>query len=276
MVPKDIELRMKRLQPFPTVWFELLSLMSESEVGIDQVTALIARDPTLTARLLRYANSAALTRLEPAVSVHDAVRRIGIDGSFRFLSTELSASTLTMGDDGYAQTGRQLWIDGVIGARAAHEIALQVDLQPSVVYTAALVRDIGKLVLSENVGQNRVELLSRAEELQDFTAAERTHFNAAHPSIGAELADRWRFPEQLVEAIRWHHHPSGAVKNPKLVAAVHLADLVATMVGAGGIDGMLLPFDERAYATLGVSDDIMVDLVISAGEWVREIAELAD
>lgn len=272
-ITSSLEKRLAAVSPFPAVGLELMAMVTNDDIGIQDVVATVSRDATLAAKLLRYANSASLRRVQAADSVYDAVRTLGVVGSLRYLTTTLSATTLAAGAPGYAQDGRKLWQDSVVGARAAQEVAELAGASGHIAYTAGLLRDIGKMALAADVAQVQEQLVAQATELADFTDAERGVFETGHPELGAELARRWRFPEPLIEAIRWHHRPSGATKHHKIVAAVHVGDVVAAMAGATGVDGFLTPLDPNALKTLGGDDETLIDLVIQAGQWIRELIE---
>lgn len=270
--PAALELRLAAVAPFPAVGLELLALVGDEDVGIDEVVATVGKDASLAARLLRYANSALLTRAEPASTVHDAVRTLGAVGSLRYLTTDLSRATLAAGAAGYGQDGRKLWMDAVVGARAAAELAAATDVPPSLAYTAALMRDLGKLVLAADVAALGPRAGAGADDTDapDFTAAERAIFSLDHAAVGAELAARWRFPPHLVEAIRFHHRPSQTTGD--LAALVHAGDIVATLAGASGYDNRLTPVDEGVLQRLGLDELSILDLVVLAGQWVAELA----
>ncbi|GMV40468.1 MAG: hypothetical protein AMXMBFR64_21840 [Myxococcales bacterium] len=275
-VSMTLDQRLAAVPPFPAVGLELMAMVTNDDVGIEDVVAAVRRDPTLAAKVLRYANSATLMRSQAAESVHDAVRTLGVVGSLRYLTTQLSATTLAAGAAGYGQDGRKLWMDAVVGARAAQAVAGLVEVSGHVAYTAALLRDIGKMALTGDVSRFQDQLVTQATAIADFTDAERAVFETAHPELGAELARRWRFPDPLVEAIRWHHRPSAATKHHQIVAAVHLGDVIAAMAGATGVDGFLTPLDPTALRTLGLDDDAIIDVVIQAAQWSQELAELDD
>lgn len=264
--------RLRAIPPFPAVGLELLAMVGDDDLDIDSLVATVSKDPTLAARLLRHANSASLARPELAESVRDAARTLGVVGSLRYLTTDLSRATLGTGATGYGQDGRKLWQDAVVGARAAAEIASSADISTSVAYTAALMRDMGKLALAADVEEHRQRLLAHAEEASDFGAAEKAAFAMDHAEVGALLASRWRFPRHLVNAIRYHHRPSQAPADQALVSAVHVGDVVASLVGAGGFDSMMTPVDDAAFRLLGIDEEAVVDIVILAGQWIADLA----
>ena len=68
------------------------------------------------------------------------------------------------------------------------------------------------------------------ENKQDFIDVEQQILGFHHGEVGARIAEKWRLPEELVEAIATHHNPSDAVINPKMTAIVHIADGIVMMI----------------------------------------------
>jgi len=84
-----------------------------------------------------------------------------------------------------------------------------------------------------------------------------------HAMVGSRVAEKWRLPEQLVEAIALHHNPQQAAINPQLTAITHIADAVCVAMGIGiGVDGMLYPISGQAMEMLGL-DEISIEKTIS-------------
>jgi len=118
---------------------------------------------------------------------------------------------------------------------------------PGVAFTAALLHDIGKLLLSRYIDSS---ILSRIRDMTasgklTYLEAERSVLGVDHAQVGSAIAKHWTFPEELVRAIEQHHHLSPKL-NPVL-DAVFLANLVAKLIGVGlGSEQMNL--DVSAYA----------------------------
>jgi HD-like signal output (HDOD) protein len=51
--------------------------------------------------------------------------------------------------------------------------------------------------------------------------------------VGSQLAERWSFPESLVDTILHHHYPENGTQNPELTHMVYIADLLMSRFHAG-------------------------------------------
>ena len=84
-----------------------------------------------------------------------------------------------------------------------------------------------------------------------FDEAEQNRLGISHAEAGAVILDRWNFPEPLVAAARWHHHPDQAGPLSPLVSMVHIAEFLAYEEGVGaGIDGFTYRLSDEAVSCL--------------------------
>ena len=219
----------------------LLPVMNKDSHTVRDVVEVLERDPILAVRVLKVANSAAYARRIPAETVMAAASYLG-DVTILALAFRLSnAKTYESSLDGYQAVRGMLWEHSLKTAIAARMLAskAKTQLSPGIAYTAGLLHDIGKVVLS-------AFLKGTPEMTGDFLALERATTKTDHAEVGAILAQRWKLPASIHEAIAWHHEPSKAAEMQKpLVYAVHLADMAAMISGAGtGVDSLAYRLDQ--------------------------------
>jgi putative nucleotidyltransferase with HDIG domain len=123
-------------------------------------------------------------------------------------------------------------------------------------FTAALLHDVGKLVISDFI----VERLGPIEELilqgVPFEAAEREVLGIDHAEAGALVLRNWSFPEPLVHAVRWHHSPDGSGSTSKVTDLVHVADILCLRLGIGrSRDYLKFKIEESCLRRLRLEDE---------------------
>ncbi len=133
-----------------------------------------------------------------------------------------------------------------------------------VAYTAGLLHDIGKVILNRSMKDTYHEVVERVSVGDmPFNQVELEILGFDHAIVGSRVASKWHLPEQLVEAIAWHHDPRQAQTNPQLTAIVHIADAVCMAMGIGiGVDGMLYAISDGAMELLGL-DEMVIEKSIS-------------
>jgi putative nucleotidyltransferase with HDIG domain len=149
---------------------------------------------------------------------------------------------------GYDLGPKQLWEHSLATALTAAEVAKHLGVRdPADAFTAGLLHDLGKVVLGNfiDVDLNEIMGLVRSEEVS-FDEAERAVLGMDHAEVAAILLHNWKLPQEIVDAVRWHHRPAlWEGEDDTLVSIVHLADVLCMDIGFGvGNDGLKYRLDE--------------------------------
>lgn len=212
------------LPPFPDNLHRVMALLDDPDVEFQAVATQLSRDPALTAGLIRYLNSARLGNRKRIGSLKDAVQIVGLKGLKDFIFPYGAHKIL----EPYLVKHRDLWDNA---ARVSS-------------YSAALAREEGFGAASRNLAQiagilyNLGQILithlhpAQSSRILEFCRAKGFGVDlfdsltqAINPSdLGSRAAEKWDFPEDLVEVLRHQNRPHGAPIAVKPVACVvHLA-----------------------------------------------------
>jgi HD-like signal output (HDOD) protein len=224
---KKIIGRVDRLPSVPAIYWELVDAVSNSEVGTAQLAAIVERDPSMTAKVLQLVNSAYFGLAQHLSSIQQALMYLGVE--------MVKGLTLTahVFDNPEGAPMRGLSLAGLqkhslVTAQLARRFASDAKLRDHA-YTAALVHDVGEVVLA--LGDPfRFEEVSRTRDEPPTPRhlLEREIFGTTHAEVGAYLLGTWGLPITIVEAVAYHHEPGAtAVAEPELLAIVHVADALA-------------------------------------------------
>ncbi len=243
----------------------MIKLTEDPDSTAQDINYILNQDQAITARVLKMANSAFYGFPRRIGSVTDAIILLG----FRTLRSIVMAASvsdiLNKEIEGYALEYGELWRHSQCAAMAARLIARKSKFAfLDLAYTAALLHDIGKVILNNTMKETYREVVALVnEESISFIEAENKILGFNHAEVGARVADKWNLPPETVEAIQLHHSPEEAQVNPRLTAIVHLADAICVSMGIGmGIDGLLYPMSGEAMQLLGL-DELEIENVIS-------------
>ncbi len=239
----------EQIEPVPQVIHQLMELVEDPETPIDEITELILYEPVVTANLLRLANSAAFGFRKKVDSVHDAVVLLGLKRVVEIILLASVTKPLKSSHDGYGLDEGQLWKQSVSCALMASALADTVDASlKHVVFTGALLKDIGVVVMDRHV-QHVHERIRRAmqEDRIDLVTAERQALGIDHARLGGHMAKKWNFSDTLATTIRTHHLADPLEGTPPETAMVYLADCMCTL---SGINGDLFGADYAHYDRL--------------------------
>ena len=222
--------RVKKLPPAPQLLPELLTLLNQPNIDSDRVVRLITFDPALTASVLQLCNSASQASARPVINVDEAVVRLGFEHVYRLVAAILGARALTPQEKN--ENSERLWRHSVTAAVAAQFIARHLGEDANLAFTAALLHDIGKIILSDAGPETYSRLVKEVEDNQySLLEAEKRVLGVEHSAIGGRLLARWKFPLTIVSAVWFHHYPVAARPYERWAACVYLGDLVASLIG---------------------------------------------
>jgi len=216
------------LPPAPMLVMELLALFKQPDRDMDRVVELITHDPSLTAQVLKLCNSAYYGSTQPVVSVFDAVMRVGFYEIYRMVAAVFGCQTMALSGVERALPVNELWKHSVSAAVAAETVARQVSEDEATAFTAALLHDIGKVILAVAASDVYKRLREKGPAgTQSMMDAEKAMLGADHAEVGARLLSRWNLPPHIVMAVRCHHDPARAFPFERLAASVQLANVIA-------------------------------------------------
>jgi HD-like signal output (HDOD) protein len=191
----------------------ILESLADSEFDAEKVAKLVMQDAALTAQLLKVVNSAYFGR---SGTVGTALQAVLVLGAARLKAVVLANRAFRFVDEQSCRgISPQAELDHALAvANAAQERGLREDESAEVrelLFTAAMLHDLGKLLLVANLPgrYQRLRQESRSREVSLWTV-EREEFGTSHAELGAFMLGLWGLPLPIVEAIGYHHEPAQA------------------------------------------------------------------
>jgi putative nucleotidyltransferase with HDIG domain len=225
---KSITKRIQSLPTLPPVVRKLTTMVESPDVTAKEVGKLISSDQVLSAKVLKLVNSPFYGFPGRISSISHAVILLGFNV---IKGVVLSASVFELMEK--SMVG--LWEHSLGAAIASGAIARTLGLnEPEEISTAALLHDIGKVLVRVSLSADYDKISSIVEEkVCSFREAEVEVLGVDHGDIGLWLSQEWGMPERLIVPIAYHHEPETAPKFKDRVAVVHIADSVIRAFGVG-------------------------------------------
>lgn len=263
----------QRLAPAPPILPQLLPLLHQPNTDSSKVVDLISYDQSLTASVLRICNSAYFNPGDPIDSLQYAVIRIGLRQIYDIVVSVMFSDTLGGRQEGYCAGANQLWQHSVTAAVAAQLIAHDMLVDEQVVFTAAILHDIGKIILSQALKPVRDQVACAMDQNGlSSLEMEMKLLGVSHAEVGSRLLERWQLPENLVAGVRHHHQPSAAAGHERLTACVNLGDCIAYFMGRGyGKHSLDLTAAREAGEIIDLSAERISQYVDETGAKLQQI-----
>jgi HD-like signal output (HDOD) protein len=263
------------IEPLPPTVSRLAAAMGREDYGLREIEQIIAYDPVLTGRLLRIANSAALSTGAPIASVRAAILKIGAG---RVLSYALSgplSKQLQRPVAGYGLGQGVLWRHLVASALAVELLDGTTKVRvPSEAFAAALLHDLGQVVMAQFLDPRLMHLIELAKEQgMSSREAELEILGVHQGEVGALVAQEWRLPDRIVRAIAY----AGTTVNGEdvLYDFVHLGHVLAGRIGEyAGMPEKELEIAAEVAERVGLQPDTVDPLLEKIEERLGEVLRL--
>jgi putative nucleotidyltransferase with HDIG domain len=221
--------RLKRLPPAPIIVNELLRQFDDPDHDLDRIVDLISLEPSLTVQVLKLCNSATFAGAEPISDVFSAVSRLGFYEVYCVVAGLMGSRVVAINDEAGGISRTALWRHSVMTAVGAGTLARRLDEPEAMAFTAGLLHDIGKTILSTVEPEIYSAILQASGAHGDrLGLAEEARLGVSHAEVGGRLMSRWGLSSTLVAAVMSHHRsPATASRSERLAAIIQVANLIA-------------------------------------------------
>ncbi len=265
------------LKPLAPVAHKVMALARDPDSSVSDLADIISYDAALTANLLKMANSSYFGRREKIDTVNQACAFLGMDQIVDLVFMTSSAENLAPAHAGYDLDKGELWKNSVSSALIARELAEKEEGRDvHLIFTAALLKDIGKVVLNQYVADAfaKIDALVTQQGVT-FKTAEKEVLGIDHAELGAVVAKTWRFSSTMQDIIRNHHQPGKATVAAVETAIVYMADTLCMMMGVGvGSDGLAYRFDPDVAELLQLSERDIEKIMAGFAEKHQQVETL--
>ncbi len=246
-----------QLPSLPGVFSELLEESSKDDFSPSRLCEIISKDPSLTASLLRHANSPFYAIRGKVSTINQAITILGITT----VKCNALASSIMRADAISAKSGvdiRELFASILTIANLAKRLSesSNPDL-PDQVFVAGLLSDIGRIYLLKNHPNEYRRVIKMNSEGTPLPMAEAQIFGADHCRIGGLLCQFWNLPLPITEAVKHHH------SNDNFESLGEIAQLIA-------LASHLTPSDSVEYRVSHSEKPALIGRLVSSLKINRE------
>ncbi len=252
---ENIIAEIKDLPPFPKVAQKAMALLDDPDVGVGRLVNVAEMDSALTSSVLKSVNSAYYALPRRVDNIAQALTLLGNEGFREVVTTAASHSVLAMEQPGYGLSRGDLWRHSLATAFMSRILAERIKHEPgAALHTAALLHDIGKVILSSFVQDKVALILEQVAQGGSFLEAEQKVLGLDHARLGGLIARAWRFSSEMEELISLHHQPEQRPEWADL-AILYLANVTSQLYGlGGGLDGLALRGQAAAMKLLELKE----------------------
>jgi HD-like signal output (HDOD) protein len=241
----------EKFSPAPVILANALKLLRDPQSDVESIAALVGSDPALAADIIRCSNSVFYAG-GSCNSIGDAVQKIGSLETIRLLN--LAVARIASGRDlgCYGIHGADFWAESLFNGLFLQALAKETGAADSdEAYTVGLLRFIGRLAINETIENLRGGLFWIG--LEPIAKWEMDNVGLVQAQAGAMLMGKWRFPEEIVQAVAGQDAPALLAKKSWLAEALFFASALLPQ----GIGTPFIPSVGTSLMILPVGSDFM-------------------
>ncbi len=211
----------------PNIYLQIEKEMNSPDFSLHKIGELISQDISLTAKVLQIVNSAFFGLSRKISNPTEAVTFLGANIIKSLILYIKIFSSFKMPEENQNFINN-IWLHSIKVADISKKISKYYTKNISIsegAYIASILHDIGKIVLLQipNYYNDIIELIS--VEKISYQEAEYRLFHTSHSEVGAYLLGIWGLPEEIVEAVAYHHKPSKTENDEfTILTFVHIAN----------------------------------------------------
>jgi diguanylate cyclase (GGDEF)-like protein len=279
MLSPDFENRLKAQVDFPSpsrVATEIISLARDPDIEMSKVAQAVGRDPAMTAKILRIANSAFYAQRRPSQNLRQALVIIGLNAALTLaLSFSLVSSMRALRPMGIDYP--RFWRRSLLSATAARAFCEAAKMsQPEDVFLAALLQDMAVLAI-DRAARDFYSKLPHPAAHADWIAYELKEIGKDHAPYSALLLRSWNLPERVCKAVEHSHAPQALPKDSddaRFASCVALGSDLAEAALSSDRSGALAGLAQRAGELLQMDHEQFNVVVAHIIKLIPETEEL--
>lgn len=230
----------------------IYAVINDAKSSALDITRVLQLDPAIAGKVLRLANSAYVGLPNTVSSIQNAVTLLGTS-RIRSLILVSTFSSVKISDC-FPFSVISYWRHSVCTALIAEAIAKSLRRYDCVIdeyelFSAAILHDIGKLIAAIIAPEDYKELYRQSVD-NDVPFFMMEKGETAHGFLGAHYAEQWGFPNELKECIQMHHKPLSGTKFGLRVSIIHVADIMAHVLGFKIFPGEITPLVQQDVLSL--------------------------
>ncbi len=224
--------KIEQIPTIPMVSQRIMEIAGDEEAPFKDFVRIIEKDQALAAKILRVANSAFYGFLSSVSSLEHALVILGIN---EVKSIVLGCSVYNFFSHGQndAFDRTRFWKHAIICSQVAKLLGAHFNTRNGdSLFLAGLIHDIGKVVLDQYFHEDFVQIIEHISLTKTtFSKAEKKILGTTHDQIAAKLLKQWRFPDEVIMQILYHHAPWHDKNYGTNTIIIYLANVLTKLAG---------------------------------------------
>jgi HD-like signal output (HDOD) protein len=219
----------------PTIYYKLTEVMEKPNSTANDAAEIITRDPSATAKILKTANSSIYGFYGKIDSISKAIFYLGFEEVRNIIILLSLIELLPNNKTNYFINPVEFWKHSIAVGIITRNLGTILGINKLENYfVAGVIHDLGKILFFNYINEEYLKVIRYINEKNvGLMEAETNVLGINHSVAGEMLAEKWKLPTSLKNAIRHHYSGMIAGEVDVLVGCVHIANISAQMFGFG-------------------------------------------
>lgn len=231
------------LPVMPEIVLKINEISQNPEVSIDEISEIIEKDSALSAKVLRLANSSYYGLASQVDSISRAIIVLGFNTVCN-LAASIGISKI------FKEQYKNISIDlsglwfHTLGCAVAAKVIISEKNQNYAerAFICGILHDIGKIIIAKILPAEQKKIFDALyKSKKTIYDIEEEIISTNHAKVGFAIGKKWKFPEYILDVIRFHHDPLQSKIAPDIASAVHLGNAISKALSLG------VSTDSRAF-----------------------------
>lgn len=215
------------LSTLPESLRSIMDIILDDTSSAEDLGEEIAKDPVLSAKILRVVNSAFYGFYRKITAIEDAVVLMGLN-EIRTIVMAVSTLDVFQAPGAHRSFRLRLWDHSLRVGLIAELLSEKTGKETHAAFMAGLLHDIGKVILDQSFAHEYKKIIAQTGgSVTGLRELELELIGVDHPQVGGWLAERWALPQALINSIVCHHSPGDSPTSYHLAALVHVSNALA-------------------------------------------------
>jgi diguanylate cyclase (GGDEF)-like protein len=279
-LPPDIAEKLRACQTLPsppTIAAEIITLVNEPEIDIKKFTALLACDPALSSKILRFANSPVYPYPKKIENLQQALMILGLNATISLaLSFSLTKTLKTHKSRGldYVLVWKRALLAGTVGRVLGFTCQM---MEVEELYLSCLLQDLGMLALDQVFPELYAGNGFDSPNHEESVHHEQNTLGLDHAMVGAWLLTQWNFPDRFRLAVAGSHDPEQLARRNErtpFIYAVHLSGKIAEVFLCDTDPSTFQHLRTQAETRLGLKPEAFCEILETTKQHLPETARI--
>lgn len=258
------------------VAMKVVSIASKEDVTVKQITEVVQNDPSLTARILKVANSSLYSFRRKITTLSQAVSLLGMSAIRNIaLCVSVLDSFPTNKVSGFDY--RHFWEFSLYSALLCKLTAQKINNKiEEEAFLVGLLQNIGSLIFAKYFPHKYSKIVENSSlDYENIINLEIEEWGIDHQKVGRILIHRWELPEIFSKAVMYHHNPENVPADDSsfsdLIWIVHLSGRMVKALFSSNTE--LIGNEKKRYKDIFNIEEAEINEIIS--KVTSEIKEIA-